>query len=286
MSETAATTAPRLTRLPGRAWADIAVLTALAAIGILGFAPSFTDQQYLWAGLGGLVVGTAAGALASMLRLGPVLTFLMAVLAYFLFGSALAMPGQAIAFVIPSLDTLAGLATGAVFGWADVVTLTTPVAAPDYIGVLPYVAAWGVGLISSTIAGRWFATRRRSALASLLAILAPTAVYVASVLTGTDEPYLAAARGVAFAAIALVWMAWRVPVSAAASDRMRSTVLRQKLVGVAIIGVAAIAGGVVLGGAAAPPADSRFVLRDEIEPPFDPTIFRKVMSSLSPASTA
>jgi hypothetical protein len=269
---------PRLTLLPVRAWADIAVLTVLAVIGILGFAPSFTDQQYLWAGLGGLAVGTAAGILAAMLRLGPVLTFLLGVGAYFLLGSAFAMPQQAIAFVVPSLQSLAGLAVGAVFGWADMVTLTTPVAAPDYIGVLPYVAAWAVGLISTTIAGRWFATHRRSALASLLALIAPTAVYVASVLTGTDEAYLAAARGVAFAAIALIWMAWRVPVAAAASSRMRSTVLRQKLIGVAIIGVAAIAGGVVLGGAAAPPADSRFVLRDKIEPPFDPTIFPSPLS--------
>ena len=128
-----------------RAWIDIAVLTVLAVIGILGFAPSFTDQQYLWAGLGGLVVGTAAGIAASMLRLGPVLTLLIGVFAYFAFGSAFAMPEQAIAVVIPSLETLSGLAVGAVFGWADMVTLTTPVAAPDYIGVLPYVAAWAVG---------------------------------------------------------------------------------------------------------------------------------------------
>jgi hypothetical protein len=268
----------RLAGLPARAWADIAVLTVLAVIGILGFAPSFADQQYLVAGLGGLAVGTAAGIVASILRLGPVLTLLTGIVAYFLVGSPFAMPEQAIAIVIPSLETLSGLAVGAVFGWADVVTLTTPVAAPDYIGVLPYVAAWSVGLISSTIAGRWFATHRRSAVASLLAILAPTAVYVASVLTGTEEPYLAAARGVGFAALALIWMAWRVPVAATASSRMRSTVLRQKLVGVAVIGLAAIVGGVVLGGAAAPAAETRFVLRDEIEPPFDPTVFPSPLS--------
>lgn len=278
MTDVKQPTPRRLTPLPVRAWADIAVLTVLAVIGILGFAPSFTDQQYLWAGLGGLAVGTGAGILASMLRLGPVLTFLLGVAAYFLLGSGFAMPQQAIGFVIPSLETLSGLALGAVFGWADMVTLTTPVAAPDYIGVLPYVAAWAVGLVSTTIAGRWFATHRRSALASLLALIAPTVVYVASVLTGTDEAYLAAARGVAFAAIALIWMAWRVPVAAASSGKMRSTVLRQKLIGVAVIGVAAIGGGVVLGGAAAPPLDSRFVLRDKIEPPFDPTIFPSPLS--------
>lgn len=279
LTENSPWTASRTARnLPLRAWVDIAVLTALSTLGILGFAPSFTDSSYLIAGLGGLMVGTAAGVAASILRLGPVTTVLLAAVAYFLFGSALAMPQQATALVIPNLESLSGLALGAVFGWADMVTLTAPVAAPDYIGVLPYVAATVVGLISSTIAGRVFARRRRSAVGSLLALLAPVTVYVVSVLTGTDQPYLAALRGIAFALIAIVWMSWRVPENANASSANRRAVVRQKFAGVAVIAVVAIAGGVVLGGAAAPPSENRFVLRDKVQPPFDPTLYPSPLS--------
>jgi len=267
-----------LTGLPARAWADIAVLTSLSVIAILGFAPSFTDGAYLVAGLGGLLVGTAAGVLAAMLRLGILTSAAVAVAGYFLFGSAFAMPAEAIGFVIPSAATLSGLVTGAVFGWADIVTLTTPVAAPDYIGVLPYLAGLLVGLVSATIAGRWYATRRRGATSSALGLIAPTAVYVLSVLTGTDEPYLAALRGVAFAALALVWMAWRVTENANLAGAARTATAQRRLVGVLIIVAVAVAGGTGLGAIAAPTADQRFVLRDEIQPPFDPLEYPSPLS--------
>lgn len=267
-----------LRALPRRAWLDITVLTVLTVIAVLGFAPSFSDARYLVAGLGGLAVGTVAGLLAAILRLGILPTAGVAVLAYFLFGSPLAMPEQAILGVLPSLVSIVGLALGAVFGWADIVTLTTPVAAPDYIGVLPYVTAWTVGLTSATIAGRWYATRRRGAVSSALGLAAPIAVYVTSVLTGTDAPYLATVRGVAFAVIALVWMAWRVPASAA-SAATRTAMLRRRIVGVVAVAGVAILGGGLLGAAAAPRAEDRFVLREEIQPPFDPRTYPSPLSA-------
>ena len=42
-----------------------------------------------------------------------------------------------------------------------------------------------------------------------LLLVGPVVVYGAGVLLGTDEPYFAAVRGVAFAAIALIWLGWR-----------------------------------------------------------------------------
>lgn len=250
-----------------RTWIDIAVLTVLALIGLIGFAVSFSSGLYLLAGVGGLVVGTVVGVVAASFRLGPLLTALVAVAAYFVSGSPLAMPAFATWGVLPSSSTLSGLAIGAVFGWSDIVTLNTPVVAPDYIGVLPYVATWVVGLVSSTIAMRWFARRRRTPLSSLLGLLAPTALYIASVLTGTDSPVLAPVRGVAFAVIALVWMAWRVPVASNATIGSTTGLLRRKLLGAGMIVVVAVVGGTLVGAAAAP--HDRFVLRDKITPPFE-----------------
>lgn len=251
-----------------RIWIDIAVLTTLAILGLLGFAVSFSGSLYLLAGIGGLVVGTAVGVVAARFRLGPLLTGLIGIAAYFLFGSALAMPAFATLRVFPSATTLSGLAIGAVFGWRDIVTLNTPVAAPDYIAVLPYVAAWAVGLISATVATRWFAAHRRTPLSSLLALLASSALYVAGVLTGTDSPF-APLRGVAFAIIAIVWMAWRVPEASNSNLGSSSDLIRRKLIGAGSIVAVAVIGGSLL-GAAIQPGD-RFVLRKTITPPFDLT---------------
>ncbi len=261
-----------------RTWLDIAVLTVLSLLGLLGFAVSFSSSFYLVAGIGGLVVGTLAGVLAASLRLGPLLTGLGAAALYFLLGSPLTMPAFALFGVLPSGASLSGLATGAVFGWTDIITLTTPVVAPDYIAVLPYVATFVVGVISTTLAARLFTARRRTPLTSLLALLAPTVLYVASVLLGTAQPYLAAVRGVAFAVIALVWLAWRVPQSENASLSSSSGLLRRKLIGVGMIAVVAIVGGALVGAAAAPTTAQRYVLRDNIQPPFDPLVYPSPLS--------
>ena len=261
-----------------RTWLDVAVLTVLSLLGLLGFAVSFSSGFYLVAGIGGLVVGTIGGIVAASLRLGPLLTGLFAGAVYFLIGSPLTMPTFATFGVLPSGATLSGLAVGAVFGWSDIVTLTTPVVAPDYIAVLPYVATFLVGVVSATIAARLFTARRRTPLSSLLALLGPTTLYVASVLLGTAQPYLAGLRGVAFAVIALVWLAWRVPQSDNASLSSSSGLLRRKLIGVGMIALVAIVGGALVGAASAPTTAQRFVLRENIQPPFDPLVYASPLS--------
>ncbi len=275
MAERSATIRPRLSV---RVWVDIAVLTILSSIGLLGFATSFGDLSYLVAGFGGLLVGTGSALVAAYFKFDALLTTLVVVVAYFLFGSLFAMPAQAILGFLPSLETLSGLGVGAVFGWADIVTLTTPVAAPDYIGVLPYIATWLVGIVSATLAARWFVSRGRTAPRSLVALLGPIAIYVTSVLTGTEVPYFAALRGIGFAMIALVWMSWRVASSQGLNATASRAILRRRILGVAGVALAAIVIGGTLGFAAAPPQSSRFVLRDNIQPPFDPLQYPSPLS--------
>ncbi len=256
--------------IPGRAWADIAVLLILTVLGVIGFHPSFGGYSFLAAGLGGLVVGAGAGIIAARYRLSAVATALVAVVAYFLFGSAFAVPSEALLWVLPSLQSLASLAIGAVHGWADLVTLQTPIGAPAYIAVVPYVATWLVGLVSTTLAARWLTERPRTAWRLAVALLGPIAVYLAGILTGTDDPYLAGIRGVTFAVLALVWVGWRRRSEESLVLSAQPELRRRKLVGTAVL----VASAVIVGGGAAvalaPANDDRFVLRDEIEPPFDP----------------
>ncbi|PVZ96028.1 hypothetical protein DDQ50_06185 [Amnibacterium flavum] len=251
-----------------RSWADIAVIAALSIIGMVGLTTSFAEPLYLVAGIGGIVVGTGAALLGHLLRWPVVTTVLAAIVAYFLLGSALAMPNEAIAFVLPSLQTLSGLAVGAVFGWADLVTLRAPVELPYYVTAVPYVSGWLVSLVSVTLALRWL-PGRGGALRAAVVLAGPLVLYVVGVLLGTEQPYLAGVRGVAFAAIALIWMSRRRRDSARVASAANEAVRRRRVVGTAVV----VGAAVLLGGGGgyllAPPADARYVLRDEIQPPLE-----------------
>ncbi|WP_156891276.1 transglutaminaseTgpA domain-containing protein [Agromyces subbeticus] len=269
-AEAAAQPSTRL--FPSRAWLDVVILSILSLLGVIGYETSFGDHNFLLAGVGGLVVGTGFGVLGYVLRLGVLTNVLAAMLGYFLFGSVLTMPGQSLFGFLPSLETLAGLALGAVWGWADIVTLQTPVEAPYYIPVVPYFATWLVALIGTMLASRWLVTKRTPLRASVL-LVGPALLFLSGILLGTDEAYFAGVRGVAFAAIALIWLGWRRRAVASASDDGASRLQRRKLMGTGILVTGAVLVGALAGTALAPTQPDRFVLREEITPPFDPLAF-------------
>ena len=280
MTET--TTAPKkrldLRPVSGRTWVDIAVLLVLILLGAIGFEPSFGGYGFLLAGLGGLALGAATGILASVFRLNVVVTIVAALVAYFLFGSAFAVQGQALFGFLPTLQSLASIAVGSVYGWADIVTLRTPIGAPQYIAVVPYFATWIVALVSTSLATRWIAAKPRTAWRFGIALIGPVALYIAGILIGTDEPYEAGLRGVVFAILALIWLGWRRPNVASVAEGGAQRLRNRKIAGTAVI----VAGAVLLGGGAgfwlAPANDERFVLREEIEPPFDPLQYPSPLS--------
>jgi len=253
-----------------RAIVDVVTLSILSVIGVIGFTTAFQDVTWLLAGLGGLLVGTAVGLGAHFLRLGTITTMLLAIIAFYLFGSAIAIPGQALFGVLPTLSSLASLTIGSVFGWADILTLRAPVSLPEYVAAVPYIATWFVGLVTTTLAARWLPTRKRTAWRAGLLLLGPVLLYVAGVLLGTEEPFFAAIRGITFAALALVWLGWRHSSTQKISAAGNRVLLRNKLVGTATLVVSAVLIGVFVGGALAPPSENRFVLREEVEPPFEP----------------
>ena len=267
-------------RLTGRMWADMGVLLVLAVLGVVGFEPSFGGYGFLLAGLGGLVLGAATGIGTAIFRLNALTTVLAAVVLYFLVGTPLAVPTQAIAVVFPSLQSLGSIAVGTVYGWSDIVTLSTPIGAPQYIAVVPYFAAWFVALLSTTLATRWLSQRPRTAWRFGVALVAPVALYLAGILIGTDQPYQAGLRGTVFAVLAIVWLGWRrqgETIAQAGAAKLRN----RKIAGTAIIVVGAILAGGATALFVAPPNDERFVLREEIQPPFDPLDYPSPFSAFS-----
>ena len=266
--------APVFTR---RALIDLGVIVVLSIIAVLGFETAYGDENFLLVGLGGVAAGALAATAAAALRLGALPALLLGVLVYFLLGTPITMPELAIIGVLPSASSLAGLAIGAVFGWNDVLTLATPIQAPYYIAALPYFAAWAVVFSGGVLALRWL-PRRRSVPRSTVVVLFPTLLYVAGILLGTDEPYYAAIRGIAFAAICLVWVGWRRARADGVLDSPHPGHRRRRLSGAAAVVAGGIIVGIVAGTALAPTPAERFVLREEIVPPFDPVEYPSPLS--------
>jgi transglutaminase-like putative cysteine protease len=260
-----------LDRLGTTAWVDVAVLMVLSVLAVLGFEPAFGHYSFALAAFGGLVVGGGAAIVCRLLRLSIPLSIAIALAAYFLAGTPLAMPGQATLVVLPSLDSLSGLVIGAVFGWADAVTLQAPLEAPPYVAVVPYFASWLVALVSVTLAVRWLPrARARGVARAAVLLVGPILLFVAAILLGTRDPYFAGVRGVLFAAVALLWLGWRRRQTGGVEAAVDRGLRRRRLVGTGAVILGAVAVGALAGSVLAPPADSRFVLRQEVTPPFDP----------------
>ncbi|WP_166984467.1 transglutaminaseTgpA domain-containing protein [Paramicrobacterium fandaimingii] len=278
---------PRATRtaspsMPGtvsaQTWIDIAVVAGLILVGALGWMPVFDGRAHLLATVGGLAVGLGVAWCSHRLRLNAVTTLLMLFIAYFLFGSAFALSGDALWFVLPTLDTVRDLAVGAVFGWTDVVTLAAPVGAPPHLVVLPYVLSCVLGALSGILLMRWLPTRYRTLWRCAALLLLPLVAFVLPVVLGTREPYFPAVRGLIFAVVALIWLGWRRPEGKNISLSEKAGLRRARVLGTAAVALASV----IIGGLAAsillPPAESRLVVRDEVQPPFDPEQFASPLS--------
>jgi len=254
-----------------RLLAECGIVAALVAIAALGFQPMYGGAVFALPAFGGLLVGVGGIMLGRWLKQSLVTTVVIAIAAYFLLGSALAMPDAATFGVLPNLDTLDGLVRGAVFGWSDAVTLTIPLEAPPYIRVLAYCASWAAATIGAAIVAYWpVRVGMGSTLRRAVAVVAPLALLVATIVLGTHLTFFAGARGILFTAIALIWICWRSASDSAANVAGGATTNRRKLVGTATVVLGAlIAGGLV--GAVVQPADAqRVVARDSVVPPFDP----------------
>ncbi|WP_022883052.1 transglutaminase-like domain-containing protein [Gryllotalpicola ginsengisoli] len=255
---------------PRSFWTDLGVVAALSAIAALGFQPLYGGIVFVLPALGGLLVSLAAAAAGRLLRAPLITTIAFGIAGYFLFGSAFAMPATATFTVLPNLDTLSGLVRGAVFGWSDAVTLTAPLQEPPYIGVVAYVACWAAALISGAVVAHWAPSAGPgSPLRRCVAVAAPLALLIATILLGTHQVFLGGVRGVVFTALALVWICWRQSADEASVSAGQSG-SRRKLIGSATVVLGALLVGGLVGGLVQPAAADRFVARDEIVPPFDP----------------
>lgn len=261
----------------GRAWwhfvIDAAVLLVLFGIGVLGFGPTFGNEPaYLVAGFGGIIVGLLVAAVGAHWRLGLVTMAALGLLAYLVFGSALAAPQESIAGFIPSGESLRGLLLGIMLSWKQLLTLAPPVGTSVEVLVVPYLSA----LITAAVAGT-LTWRVRKAYWALIPVIA---FFITSIIIGTSQLILPVLRGGLLTVAGIAWLSYRreldrregagaISANAPVQDTQgaRSSLLKRIAMAAGVIAVAS-----VVTMAAAPAlttSTDREVLRDAVIPPPD-----------------
>ncbi|MDQ7876705.1 transglutaminase-like domain-containing protein [Microbacterium sp. QXD-8] len=263
--------------LPLRRWIlDLAAVTLLLLIPIVGFWPTFDGARYLVAALGGLVLGMALGVLGTLFRWGILLLTGATVIAYFLFGGALALPNTTVAGVVPTLETLRLLALGTFMSWKQLLTTIAPVATDDGHLIVPFILALVAAVLTTSLA-----LRLRNAAWSLI----PAAAFLAiEIALGTAEPFVPVVQGVGFGLVAVIWLALRqawqpqaAAISVGEGSASSGAGIRRVLSGAAVVAIAAVVGIATSGFAA--PTSPRYVLRDVVIPPFDIREFASPLQS-------
>lgn len=249
-------TARRAARAPrpgAHALADVAVLVAALAVAALPVVPAYAVGAVWPALLGGLAVGAAIAATAARRGWAVLPTLAVLVVAFVVAGGALAAPGTTLGGVVPTGATVRTLLGGVVTVWADVLTRQAPLGADGGTLVAPYTLA-----VAGAAAAVSVALRARTASRAVLAAAAPPLVGVAALALGTRETLLPMVTGLVAAGGLLTWVAWRLGRLAV-----------RRVVALALTVAVAGAGGVVVGPVLADQRP-RYVLRDEVTPPFDP----------------
>jgi transglutaminase-like putative cysteine protease len=245
-----------------RAVVDVVVLVGALGLALGSLDPVFGMRALAPAVLGGLVLGTAVAALGAWRRWPPVTVVALLVAAFFALGGALAAPGTTVGGVVPTMRTFTSLAAGAATSWKQVLTLQPPLGTIGTLLVAPYLLAivGAAGVTATTL-------RVRSPARAALAAVVPGAVLIMAIVLGTRQTVVPVTLGLALAAGLVAWAAWR-----AGTLRARRVVALTVLTGVAV------AGG-VLGAPAVVGATPRYVLRDELVPPFDPRDYPSPLSA-------
>ena len=185
-------------------------------------------------------------------------------LAYLLFGAALATPDSAIAGVLPSLESIRLLVLAVITSWQQMLTVAVPVGSSGALLAPVYISALALSLGAGTVVCR---TRR-----PLFALLVPASMLVVAALFGTTDSHLPLVSGGVLAVGGLLW-ASAVGVSGPSGARLD---VRRPVSGVLVI-VAAVAAVLFVGGPVAP-TSPRLALRTSVTPPFDPQVYPSPLS--------
>jgi hypothetical protein len=272
---------------------DAAFFLTLMAVAAAALWPIYQTPRLIVLAVVSLCLGTLVAVVGSVLRWPGYAVFGATIAAFFVVGVPLAVPGSAIAGVLPSIDGLRQLALAAALGWKQLVTVDLPVSSYQALLVPALVL-----LLGGTVVGLSLVLRARR---GELGVIAPIAVIVTAIVLGPTIAWYPFALGLGFLLVSIFWMTWRarhrrrvaiallnsqteaqagashpissVPVAQGNASGEAPISDRRGLVRPALTAVLVLAIAVGIGVSAAsvlPPTGPRDVLRSAVDRPFDP----------------
>ncbi|SFC85401.1 Transglutaminase-like superfamily protein [Nocardioides terrae] len=241
---------------------DLLLVVGVGVLAAWPFGDAYAGQRWLVAVVGGLLLGALVALAGHALRLGPWSMALLLALGYLVIGPGLAVPDLATSGIGPNATAIRALLHGVVEAWRDSLTAPVPLGRSGALLVVPLVSAMVAGVLAAVLLwrSRWPAA----------AGLALAALFVTAAAFGDVNTHHAIVRGLALGVALVVWFRLR------ALRHVQARWVRRALMTSVVV---AIAGGVAL--AAAPAMTShaeRRVLRDYVEPPFNPQDYPSPLS--------
>lgn len=250
---------PRRRLRAGPLVADVAGLGLLGLVALSGLGPTYGGVRYLVVGAIGLAAGIALAVGFAARRWSVGLLTVAVIAVYLIAGRWLIAADRPLDPVLPSPGSVSTMVSGAVRGWANVLTTIPPVGAAQNLLAVPFAIGIAAGAASLTIA-------RRSSRWWLLAALPPAVAFVVAVLLGVDRPAWTL-QATAFAVVALLWGAYRQRRARTGDIEGRG---RRPWLSGALVVAGAAAVGLLLGQSTLVGGERpRSVLRDRVEPPVE-----------------
>ncbi|HEY7225981.1 MAG TPA: transglutaminaseTgpA domain-containing protein [Micromonosporaceae bacterium] len=246
---------------------DAAFMVVLGTITLAGLDRTYDGPRYLVVGVIGLCIGAIVGVLTERLRAST--SAAIGVVVYLLTCGPVVLPETTIAAVLPSAQTLAGITDGTVNGWRDMLTTQPPL--PTVSGPLlvpPFLLGLAAGLAGVLVA------RLRLALAPLVPVLSLVALVI---LFGTELSKPPTLFACLFVALTLLWGTLRHH-RRIGPTRTEGSALRRLATPTVLLVVASLSVAAFDSVVSPVSAEDRYVLRDHVLPPFDPSAYPSPLS--------
>lgn len=245
---------------------DALFTVSTSALALTGFGAIFGGHAYLLFGLAGIGVAVLVAVATS--RLPVLLAVALGIVAFVWVGALMVFPHSTIGIVLPDPEAIKAVGAAAVHGWRDLVTTLPPVVGRDLV-IIPYLC----GLVGALV-GLLLSWRTRTV---TLPLVGPAALLIAVILLGTSASVSVLVNGVFFGVAALAWSAFRYRRNRPVAEHGTgwSAGLLRAVALLAIVGLAM--GGLSLTSFGT--GHPRYVLRDHVQPPFDPSAYPSPLSS-------
>src|SRR5690606_13500644 len=250
-----------------------------AALAVSGAAlwPIYESEQLVILIAVSLLVGSAIAVAGAVFRWSSLIVLCVAVVAFLLLGVPLAVPGQAIYGVLPSLGGITDLLAASGAGWKQLVTITLPVGNFEALLFPALILIFCGPVIALSVAVR-------SRYGEVAAVV-PAVIFIFAVAFGAERTEWPLPIAVALLVIILAWLIWarwyrrrnsiRQLITGSNSSEKGNVESRDTRMGFrAILGASLailLAVGLGLGSIwLFPVENSRQVIRTAVEQPFDP----------------